>query len=223
PPLKGATTVIKPGDQVRLGSAFGPELKLSSVHGQTFQDGSVAFQRAGEDVWHRTDGNVQVSDRAGITRVEDQTGKVILARTATGSDQAYSYGPDGQLTRIEYQNGRLLERKQGDGWTVSRPGKKTSTWSGDIDVNPDGSLTYADGVNPPWRERLDGTSEILHPDGRVEYRGAKVDLERTRLDALADYNFSNPQQRERFRTLAGSFEERAQKSGLSDEEVALTY
>ncbi|HEY9871511.1 MAG TPA: FHA domain-containing protein [Candidatus Obscuribacterales bacterium] len=219
---EGQQTFINPGDEVRLGSQYGPELKHSAIHGQSLADGSVVFQRAGEDVWQRADGLVQISDRAGSIRIEDQSGNILMVRDATGLDRSYQYLPDGRLSRIDYANGRSLEFRDGEGWLINEPGQPPRRWAGDIDVGPDGSLTYGDGLSPPWRERLDGTTEILHPNGRIEYRGARYDIERAKLDALADYHFHNPAQRARFRDLTQWFEQRARQSGLSQQEVAMT-
>src|SRR5262249_46813325 len=219
---EGQTTVINPGDEVRLGSPYGPELKHTAVRGQALTDGSVLFNRAGEDVRQRADGFVQISDRAGSVRIEDQSGRIMMARDATGLDRAFLYGPNGELTGVRYQNGRTLEYREGEGWTISEPGQQPRRWAGDIEVGADGSLTYADGVNPSWRERLDGSAEILHANGRVEYRGARYEVERMKLDALAVYHFTNPQQRQRFRDLEQWVEQRALRSGLSREEVEMT-
>src|SRR5262249_38306655 len=88
---EGQTTYINPGDEVRLGSEFGPELKHYVRHGQTLSDGSVVFKRAGADVWHRPDG-LMISDRVGTIRFEDREGKTLWVRVA-GLEQSYSYLP----------------------------------------------------------------------------------------------------------------------------------
>src|SRR5262249_17217242 len=221
---EGQTTYINPADEVRLGSEFGPELKHSVAHGQALTDGSVLFRRAGEDVYRRPDGLVQVSDRTGAVRVEDRSGKVMWVRGGSSIERSYSYLPDGRLAKIEnHPNGSVFEFKEGAGWTIKHPGNEPAPWSGDIEVNPDGSLTYGAGVRAPWRERLDGTAEILHPTGRIEYIGATHNIQRAKLDALADVHFQDPRQRNRFTNMMAGFEARARTIGLPEREVAATY
>src|SRR5207245_2874623 len=152
--VKNQTMTINAGDQVRLGSEFGPELKLTSVHGQTLQDGMVVFQRPGEDVWHRSDGYVEVSDRVGLARVEDGSGRVLAAKDTAGGERHYSYRENGELNKIEYAIGRVLERKEGTNtWQISQPGFSNSEWKGSIEVQCDGSLQYKD-EKLTWREKL---------------------------------------------------------------------
>src|SRR5262249_14668837 len=106
---EGQTTYINPADEVRLGSEFGPELKHSVAHGQALTDGSVLFRRAGEDVYRRPDGLVQVSDRTGAVRVEDRSGKVMWVRGGSSIERSYSYLPDGRLAKIEnHPNGSVF-------------------------------------------------------------------------------------------------------------------
>src|SRR5262249_17031309 len=113
--------------------------------------------------------------------------------------------------------------EEGQAWTFSKPGRQPEHWSGDIEVNPDGCLTYADGVNPPRRERLDGTRERLNANGRLEYSESRYDVERTKLSELAEYHFQNRKQRARFESLMAEFEQRVRSFRTAETEIAATY
>lgn len=224
--VKAKSTTINPGDEVHLGSQNGPELKLTSVHGQGLQDGTVVFQRPGEDVWQRADGFREISDRGGLARIEDANGKVVTARDSAGTDRFYSYAEDGQLNRIEYSDGRVSERsKDSDVWKMSQADGSHTEWKGKIEVESDGSLKYTDaeGKQRPWREKVDASMEIIRENGRVDYLASHLDVEKPRLEKLAEANFAEPRQRQRFTEMMQKFEDRARRAGVSDQEIADTY
>lgn len=218
---RGEATVIHPGDEVRLGSAYGPKLELSTEYGQVLDNGSVVFRRPEGDIFKNPDGSRIVHDRAGRWRWEDAHGRTTRVADTTGTSRVMHYGEDGSLTKVEMGAEGTFEKRR-DSW-VQIKGDDVTVFGGNIDVLPDGSLRLTDGINPPTVRKLDGTIEVHHPHQRIEYKNSSLRIEKQRLEAYADGYFLQPEQAQRFREFMKDFETRATSRGLSEEEKALTY
>ncbi len=219
----GDKAVLTPNTVLRLGSENGPELKLTQSRGQVLEDGSMLFRKPDGDTWRTKDGTSAFSDRAGIQRWEGADGRITDVTDPTGIARNYGYAADGSLNKVSFSSRMTWESSDGLNWSITNPDGSKGWYKGKVEVMPDGSLKFNDGVNPPEVRRLDGTREILHANGRVEYRDANIQVDRTRLEQLADYHLGNPDQKARLSEFARSFEQRAMARGLPPEEVALTY
>ncbi len=217
----GQTTVIHPGDEVRLGSAYGPKLQLSTEYGQVLDNGAVLFRRPEGDIFKNTDGSRIVHDRAGRWRWEDAHGHTTRVSDSSGATRVMHYGEDGQLAKVEMGAEGTFEKRR-DTWVQTKD-NDVFVFGGNIDVLPDGSLRLTDGVNPPTVRKLDGTIEVHHPHQRIEYKNSNLPIEKQRLEAYADGYFLQPEQAKRFKDFMQDFETRANARGLSEEEKALTY
>ncbi len=218
----GQSTVIHPGDEVRLGSAYGPKLQLSTEVGQVLDNGAVLFRRPEGDIFKNPDGSKILHDRAGCWRWEDAQGRTTRVADTTGATRVMHYSEEGSLSKVEMGTAGTFE-KRGDNWVHTGENGDVTVFKGDIDVLPDGSLRLTDGVNPPAVRKIDGTLEIHHAEGRVEYKDASLPIEKQRLEAYADGYFLQPEQARRFKEFMRDFEARADARGLSQEEKALTY
>lgn len=219
----GQSVVIHPGDELRLGTAHGPKLQLSTEYGQVLENGSVLFRRPEGDIFKNPDGSRIIHDRAGCWRWEDAQGRTTRVADTTGASRVMHYGADAQLSSVEMGTIGTLE-KRGNNWVHIHENGDQTIFGGRVDVLPDGSLKLTDGVHPPAVRKIDGTLEIHHPEGRVEYKDSNFPIERQRLEAYADHAYAlQPEQAQRFKQFMRDFETRANARGLSETEKALTY
>jgi YD repeat-containing protein len=217
--VHNADTILGPNDEIRLGSVDGPQLDITAHRGRQLQDGSVMYQSANGDVIKRPDGTTVYNDKAGIHRIENPQGQTTSVWDAQGRSRTFSYGADGQLDRVVWNDGLTYTRSGPDSWTVQQPGQAPTEWRGKMSVERDGSLRFDNGTHPPSVNRLDGSVEVHHRNGRIEYAQADINVERGRFSQILDNNFNNPAQRQRMLDMARQLESR----GLPPQEVALTY
>jgi pSer/pThr/pTyr-binding forkhead associated (FHA) protein len=216
----GDKAIIRAGDELRLGTEHGPELKLAGLRGRRTADGGIEFTNGGngkslwkDSTWTHTDG-------LGITRTEDAAGRIKTGTDVYGRSVTYRYeenSPD--LRNARWSDGTELSSTNGRDWVMKMPDGQFQMWSGKVSVERDGALRFDDGHAPPVVRRLDGSSETVYRSGRIEYSDADRSAETQRLNARIDSAFGMPEQRERFRSMMAAFEAR----GLDQAEVAMTY
>lgn len=221
----GNKVTLADGDVIRLGSPTGPEVKIViNENGQHYADGRVQFSRAdGTVAIKRPDGTIAIDNIMSGKRVEDATGRVLEATDIYGRMQRYRYDEHGRLNTVVSDNGSVLSTKDGLHWTQThRNGGTQELGSRGFSVDSDGSLKMHDpSTGKTSIYRLDGSTEIVHPSGRVEYTDVSQSLERNRLRGHVD-RFGEGQ-RSRFVTMMDEFEMRAAKDGLTADEVGMAY
>lgn len=193
------SVVVRPGEQIHLGAEDGPVLKLTETPGRKLPDGNVLFRRPDGDLIRRQDGTSMLDDRAGIRTMRDVEGNVTEA-TFAGRGQKY-YHENGELRKVTFSDGTSYESTDGQVWKIKYPNRPESEWRGKMSVESDGSLRFEDGQRPPLIRRLDGSEEVLWPNGHIEYRNANMNAETYRLEALIKHNFPDAAQATRFRSM----------------------
>lgn len=224
--LQGNSTLIGPNDQIHLGSLDGPELKFITNQGNRQPDGLVVVPRKNFDqAVKRPDGTTEITNFLNFRRLEDQYGRVLQTLNPEGNRNGFTYGADGKLSTIRFDDESVAVRGSDGLWTRITPDRQRHPyWDGDISVEPDGGIRFTDRGNPPMStiERVDGVREVHHPNGRVEYKNVQFSEELSRMNLIAK-SFPDEAQSRRFKTMMSQFELRAQKMGLSAEEKAQTF
>ncbi|MBZ0185346.1 MAG: FHA domain-containing protein, partial [Candidatus Obscuribacterales bacterium] len=224
--LQGQSTYLGPNDSVHLGSPDGPELKFITNQGQRLPDGRVEVPRKNFDMAvKRPDGTTEITTFLGFRRLEDPSGRVIQTLDPDGVRRGFVYGPDGKLQKVKFDDDSIIERTADDAWVRTGPdGRKETFWNGDIEVEPDGAVKFRDTGEPPsfTIERVDGTREIVHPNGRVEYKNVDFMTELSYMNRIKN-SFPDEAQQVRYKNMMNAFEQRAREAGLSQQEKALTF
>jgi mRNA interferase HigB len=220
-------TYLDPHDEIRLGSQYGPMLKINAVRGHVSAEGETVFSRADGTFVRRPDGRSDFYDNAGLSRTADARGRVIQATDSLGIVRTYEYSgeqttPSRITLRDSAGNIQTFESNSADNrhWRISNSNGTYSEWRGEIGIEPDGSFRYNDGVNPPVIERLDGTREFHYPSGHIDYVGSKLAIERARLVRFAECHIDNQERRTRFNTLVADLE-RSIHANRQNEEARL--
>jgi hypothetical protein len=218
--IQGAEVRVNPGDEVRLGSTTGPEVKIIRLTGELDKNGTVRFVKADGIEWISPSGNRVFNDRAGITRVVDSNGLLQQVETPSGALRKMYY-EQGKLMRVEMEDGGIYSRN-GQFWQLKRNGIK-SNFIGTVEVLEDGSIKVrSDGMTFSDVYRADGSKEFHLLNGRVNYYEARYDIEKARSLALVEQRFS-PERQQRYQDMMSRFEERAIARGLTEKEIAKTY
>ncbi|MCA9800546.1 MAG: tyrosine-protein phosphatase, partial [Cyanobacteria bacterium HKST-UBA02] len=224
--LQGASTYLGPNDSVHLGAPDGPELKFITNQGHRLPDGRVEVPRKNFDMAvKRPDGTTEITTFLNFRRLEDPQGRVIQTLDPKGARRGFEYEGDGSLKRIKFDDDSVVERTAGDVWVRTTPdGRRSEFWRGDIEIEPDGAVRYRDTGEPPAYtiDRVDGTREVVHSNGRVEYKNVDFQNELSYMNGIMN-SFDDNSQRLRFKQMMNDFEKRAREAGLSAEEKALTF
>jgi len=224
--VQGRSTLIGPNDQVHLGSPDGPELKFITNQGQRQPDGRVIIPRKNYDqAVKRPDGTTEISNFLSYKRIEDPYGRVLQTLTPEGHRTGFTYGPDGRVNTIRFDDESVaLLADDGKWMRVKADGQREPFWDGAIDIEPDGAIKFTDRGKPPMStiERVDGVREVIHPNGRVEFTNVDFHDELGAMNRISN-SFENPAQGARFKEMMNRFEKRAREAGLSREEQAKTF
>lgn len=224
--IQGESAYLGPNDSVHLGSPDGPELKFITNPGHRLADGRVEVPRKNFDMAvKRPDGTTEITTFLNFRRLEDPQGRVIQVLDPRGRRRGFDYDSEGALQRMKFDDESVVERTAGDVWVRTTPdGRSSEFFRGDIEIEPDGAIKFRDPGEPPAYtiDRVDGTREIVHSNGRVEYRNVDFSTELGYMNAIMN-SFPNNGQRSRFKQMMNDFERRAAQDGLSAQEKALTF
>lgn len=222
--IKNQTVELDPDSSVRLGSLYGPEVRLSRESGTASANGTVTMRSPDGQLTKYPDGVKEFETAAG-RRFEDPRGNVIKAQDRDGAEFTYQYNGKDELTQIGFKDGSKAKSDDGINWYKEGPdGKREKYFKGTIDTEPDGSLRFKkvpDDGNTYIR-RLDDSLEKVLPNGRVEYHNLNYDKVRSRmLDNIAA--MGDQARAMRFRESMEVFENKVKEGRLSADEVKQTY
>lgn len=203
------------GDIIKLGSQIGPELRITETSApEQLLDGSLKFKRRNGDVLiKRSDGLQEFQYRAGVQELQstpnlsyisDADGAVLRTTDRLGNSTTFGYGEDGVLNKITFADQTSAELREGK-WF--RSGDENSWFEGEITVENDGSIRYAN-ENSITIDRLDGTREVTKVGGRTEYSNLRFSEELPLLRQISfNTNFFKTElEQTRFRQMLADFE-----------------